>query len=102
MLADANVLLVLAVILVAGTVSGNLAKLVHLPSVTGQIVAGVFMGASVFGVLTENSLHSLRPLVDFALGLMAVAVGSHLNFRRLRVARRRLMMLLLLDQQFED
>jgi fructose PTS system EIIBC or EIIC component len=97
MLADANVLLVLAVILVAGTVSGNLAKLVHLPSVTGQIVAGVFMGASVFGVLTENSLHSLRPLVDFALGLMAVAVGSHLNFRRLRVARRRLMMLLLLE-----
>jgi fructose PTS system EIIBC or EIIC component len=97
MLADANVLLILAVILVAGTISGNLAKLVHLPSVTGQIVAGVLMGASVFGVLTENSLHSLRPLVDFALGLMAVAVGSHLNFRRLRVARRRLMMLLLLE-----
>ena len=97
MLADANVLLILALILVAGTVSGHLAKLLRLPSVTGQIVAGVLMGASVFGVFTENSLHSLRPLVDFALGLMAVAVGSHLNFRRLRAARRRLMMLLLLE-----
>ena len=97
MLADANVLLLPAVILAAGTVCGNLAKLVHLPSVTGQIVAGVLMGASVFGVLTEENLHSLRPLVDFAVGLMAVAVGSHLNFSRLRVARRRLMMRLLLE-----
>ncbi|HIE95600.1 MAG: cation:proton antiporter [Fuerstiella sp.] len=97
MLADANVLLTLAVILIAGTVSGNLAKLLHLPSVTGQIVAGVLMGASVFNVLTEESLHSLQPLVDFALGLMAVAVGTHLNFSRLKVARRRLLMLLLLE-----
>jgi PTS system fructose-specific IIC component len=97
MLAEANVLLIVAVILVVGTVSGNLAKLIHLPSVTGQIVAGVLMGTSVFGVIQEESLASLNPLVDFALGLMAVAVGSHLNFRRLLVARRRLTMLLLLE-----
>jgi hypothetical protein len=38
MLADANVLLVLAIILVAGTLFGVLAKLLHLPSVTGQIL----------------------------------------------------------------
>jgi PTS system fructose-specific IIC component len=97
MLAEANILLIVAVILVVGTVSGNLAKLMHLPSVTGQIVAGVLMGTSVFGVIQEESLASLSPLVDFALGLMAVAVGSHLNFRRLLVARRRLTMLLLLE-----
>ncbi len=35
--------------------------------------------------------------MKFALGLMAVAVGSHLNFKRLRPARRRLTYLLLLD-----
>ena len=97
MLADANVLLILAVILVVGTVSGTLAKLAHLPSVTGQILAGVLMGASVFEVIPEGNLRSLEPLVDFALGLMAVSVGSHLNFRRLLVARRRLTMLLLLE-----
>ena len=55
------------------------------------------MGTSVFHVIPEDSLHSLDPVMDFALGLMAVAVGSHLNFRRLRVARRRLLMLLLLE-----
>ncbi len=97
MLADANILLIIAVILVAGTVFGNLAKLLHLPSVTGQIIAGVLLGQSVFGVFDEKNLQDLAPLVDFALGLMAVAVGSHLNFRRLMVARRRLMMLLLFE-----
>lgn len=97
MLDDANTLLILAVILVAGTISGALAKRLDLPSVTGQIVAGVLMGASVLGVLSDESLHTLDPLVDFALGLMAVAVGSHLNFRRLRAARTRLLYLLILE-----
>lgn len=97
MLADANILLIVAVILVVGTVFGYLARQLHLPSVTGQIIAGVLMGSSVFGVFDEENLSDLSPLVDFALGLMAVAVGSHLNFRRLMVARRRLTMLLLLE-----
>lgn len=95
MLDSANVLLVLAVILVVGTLSGTLARLLNLPSVTGQILAGVLLGPAVFEVLTAKSLHMLEPMVDFALGLMAVAVGSHLNFHRLHVARRRLMFLLL-------
>ena len=97
MLDDANTLLILAVILVAGTLSGVIAKSCHLPSVTGQILAGVLMGASVFRVLNEEGIHSLDALVKFALGLMAVAVGSHLNFRRLRAARRRLFWLVVLE-----
>lgn len=97
MLADANVLLMLAVILVAGTLSGAFAKLLRLPSVTGQIMAGILIGPSVLGILTTKSIHAFEPLVDFALGLMAVAVGSHLNFQRLHVARRRLTLLLLLE-----
>ena len=97
MLADANLLLILAIILVVGTAFGSLANFVRLPTVTGKILAGVLMGGSFLGVFTEQSLHSLNPVMDFALGLMAVAVGSHLNFRRLRVARRRLLMLLLLE-----
>lgn len=97
MLDDANTLLILAVILVAGTISGVIARQFHLPSVTGQILAGVLMGASVFRVLDEKGLHSLDALVKFALGLMAVAVGSHLNFRRLRAARRRLLWLVALE-----
>ncbi|MEZ5944090.1 MAG: cation:proton antiporter [Planctomycetaceae bacterium] len=97
MLDEANVLLVLAVILVAGTLSGSLAKLLKLPSVTGQILIGVLIGPAVLNVLSLDGLHQLDPLVDFALGLMAVAVGSHLEFQRLRAARNRLLLLMLLE-----
>ena len=97
MLDHANTLLILAVILVAGTISGAIARRFHLPSVTGQILAGVLMGASVFRILDVEGLHKLDALVKFALGLMAVAVGSHLNFRRLRAARKRLLWLLVLE-----
>ncbi|MCA9050725.1 MAG: cation:proton antiporter, partial [Planctomycetaceae bacterium] len=94
---ELNVLLVLAVILVFGTIFGALAKRFHLPSVTGQILAGILIGGSVLKILSDHDIHSLEPLVDFALGLMAVSVGSHLNFRRLAVARRRLSLLLLFE-----
>ncbi|MGE0608267.1 MAG: cation:proton antiporter [Pirellulales bacterium] len=97
MLAHPNVLLVLAIILVAGTLFGALARQLHLPSVTGQIVAGILIGGSVMNLLPHDSIHALEPLVDFALGLMAVSVGSHLNFRRLAVASKRLSLLLLFE-----
>lgn len=97
MLPDDNVLLILAVILVVGTVFGALSKLLHLPSVTGQIFAGILIGPAAIGLLAESSVHTVEPMIDFALGLMGVAVGSHLNFRRLTVARHRLAMLLLLE-----
>jgi Kef-type K+ transport system membrane component KefB len=43
-LPDADPLLTLAIVLVAGVVSGKLAKLVRLPSITGQIIVGVLLG----------------------------------------------------------
>ncbi len=97
MLDGSNTLLMLAIILVGGTISGAIAKQFHLPSVTGQIICGILMGSSVLEIFSDKSLHSLDPLIDFALGLMAVAVGSHLNFKRLMAARRRLFFLLLLE-----
>ncbi len=90
MLGDANIILLFAFVLVAGTVSGAIAKRFHLPSVTGQILVGILVGPAL-GWFTRGQAHRLDPVVDFALGLMAVAVGSHLHFRRLHVARRRLL-----------
>jgi Kef-type K+ transport system membrane component KefB/mannitol/fructose-specific phosphotransferase system IIA component (Ntr-type) len=97
MLNDANILLTFAVVLVAGIASGQLAKRLHLPSVTGQILVGILIGQSGLGIFRVEDAHRLEPMIDFALGLMAVAVGSHLHFARLRVARRRLVAQVLLE-----
>lgn len=94
MLLDAGPLLSLALVLVAGVVFGALANRLRAPSVTGQIVGGIVIGHSVLGVFHHASIQQLTPVIDFALALMAVAVGSHLRVRRLANAKRRLALLL--------
>ena len=96
-LTEANPLLTLAVVLVAGVVFGGLAKRIHFPSVTGQILVGILMGPSVLEIFDRSTLEGLHPVTHFALGLIAVMVGSHLSFYRLRNATKRLALLLLLE-----
>lgn len=92
-----NALFVLAVLLAFGALCGQLAKKVRLPSVTGQILAGILLGPSVFHVFGHEAVEGLRPIIHFALGLIAVDVGTHLHMRRLRNHFSRLGALLLLE-----
>lgn len=92
-----NTMFVLAVLLAFGAVCGLLAKRLHLPSVTGQILAGVILGPSVLHMFGHDAVDGLRPVIHFALSLIAVDVGTHLHLRRLRNAFRRLGLLLLLE-----
>ncbi len=89
-----NSLFALAVIVAVGLLAGQLAQRLRLPSVTGQILAGVALGPSALGWLSHDVGENLRPVVHFALGLIAVAVGSHLHLHRLGTAGRRLRWLL--------
>lgn len=92
-----HVLLTLAVMLACGTLGGLGARRIGLPSVTGQIVAGIIIGPSVLHIFNHEAGAGLRPLVHVALGLIAVDVGTHLHFRRLRNSLSRLGWLLLLE-----
>ncbi len=94
---SADPLFTLALILVAGVAAGQIAKRVGLPSVTGQIVAGILLGPAVLGLFHHAELQTLQPMTHFALGLIAVTVGSHLHLTRILVARRRLLLLLLFE-----
>ncbi len=93
----AGPLLILATALVAGSIFGGLAKKIRLPGITGQILVGGLLGHAGLEVFDAESLEGLQPLTHFALGLMAVTVGTHLNIRRLRNAGKRLLLLLLVE-----
>ncbi len=97
LLPGADPLLTLAGILVAGMLLGWVAQRIRLPAVTGQIVAGVLLGPSVLAVFDEASVQGLEPLTHFALALIGVTVGAHLNVQRLRNAGRRLFWLLIAE-----
>ncbi len=97
MLDSGHPLVTLALVLGAGMTAGWLAKRISLPSITGQIVVGVLLGPSLIGVMSVEALHDLTPITDFALGLIAVAVGNHLTVKRLRRELRRLGWLVALE-----
>jgi len=97
MLAGSNPLLTLSVVLAAGVAFGTLAKRVRLPSVTGQILVGILIGPSVLALFDRETVEAMHPVTSFALSLIAVTVGSHLNLYRLRNAGKRLSLLVLLE-----
>lgn len=90
-------LFVLAVILSAGLIGGELVARTRLPRVTGWILTGILLGQLELRLLAPPQLHALAPFLDFTLGLIAFTVGSQLNLRRLRNAGRRLGLLLLTE-----
>lgn len=92
-----NSLLTLGIILVTGIVCGGLARRLRLPAVTGQILGGVLIGQSGLALFSLDQIEGLRPITHFALGLIAVTVGGHLNVRSLRNAGKRLFLLFLAE-----
>lgn len=97
LLPHAGALLTLAAVLVAGVLLGSLAKRARLPRVTGQILAGILLGREALHLFDPESVHTLDPLKEFALGLMGVTIGAHLNVRRLRNAGKRLLAVLVFE-----
>jgi fructose PTS system EIIBC or EIIC component len=93
----AGPLLLLSGVLVAGVLCGGLARRFHLPAVTGQVLAGVILGFSLSHEIASDAAGRLQPVTHFALGLIAVTVGSHLDVRRLRNAGKRLGLLVLAE-----
>ncbi len=98
MTGDYSPLLVLCVILLSGIAGGWLAERLRLPLETGYTVAGLLIGPmalNVFGDLDPAKL--LQPLSQFAMGVLAVSAGSHLGYRRIHNALRRIFVIALFE-----
>lgn len=92
----ADPLFTLAIVIAAGVASAWLARRLRLPGITGQILVGILIGP-VFRLFDPQAVRGLEPLTHFALSLIAVTVGAHLNLKRLRNAGRRLAILFILE-----
>ncbi len=81
-----EVTLALAILLGVGFVFAKIGQLVHLPSVTGYICAGLLLGPSGLGFVTHEAIeHNFNHFTRIALMLIAFGIGEHTEIKRLRM-----------------
>lgn len=96
-MSNANPLLTLAVVLLAGLIGGRIALRLGLPTGTGQIAAGALLVHLGWEALGGAPMSEMGVLTDFALAFIGMSVGRHLHFRRLHNAGTRLRYLLIAE-----
>lgn len=73
---SAQVLLSLSIILLSGFLVTRLTKLLHLPNVSGYIVAGVLIGPQALALVPESIVGHAGFVSDLALAFIAFGVGK--------------------------
>lgn len=66
----------LALMIFCGMAMGRLVKQIKLPNVTGYLIAGLLLGPSFLGLLSENFLDAISIISDCALGFIAFSIGN--------------------------
>lgn len=74
-----NYPLYIGVVLIIGLIGGKLASRVKLPSVTGYILIGLFIGPSVTNIITKELIQSVQFINHLALGILAISIGMELH-----------------------
>lgn len=72
--------LYVSVLLFVGMAGGKLANKMNLPSVTGYILCGFFLGPSVANFITSEIYYHLGFVNELALGMLAISVGTELHY----------------------
>lgn len=79
-----NVLLALSIAMAMGLLMSRFIKLIHLPDVTGYLIAGLLVGPYVLGVMTPELNNSLAIVSNVALGFIAYSIGSEFKISYLK------------------
>jgi trehalose 6-phosphate synthase len=76
--------LAFGVALIAAAIVGWLCEFIRLPRITGYLTFGLICGPSVANIITSVMARDLQVASSFAVVVVAVIAGLHLNLRRLR------------------
>jgi len=70
-----NSLLSLGLLVLSGLSAGRLCQLIGLPSLTGYLGAGLFLGPSTLSIVNDNQVEKLQLVNSLALALIALQAG---------------------------
>ena len=92
-----NILLVIGIIILLGTVGGRIFRKLNLPQVTGYIIIGLLVGETFKGFLSGPIIDSFRPLTSLALGVIGFMIGAELNLDRFKRYSKSIYTILLME-----
>lgn len=78
------ILISLAIVLASGFLLTRVTKLLHLPNVTGYILAGVLLGPDLLGAISPDVISGMSFVSDIALAFIAFGVGKFFKMERLK------------------
>jgi Kef-type K+ transport system membrane component KefB len=85
-----RVLLDILIIVVAAKLAAEVADRIGIPTVVGEITAGIAIGPSVLGIVTSGEV--LGTLAELGVILLLLEVGMHMDLRELKSVGRAAMM----------
>lgn len=92
-----NELLSVGIIILLGLLGGKLSHRVKIPKVTGYMLAGLFFGPSVLGLISAATLENIQLINDIALGLILFAIGGEIELQHLKAMGRRVIFIALAE-----
>ena len=80
----AAIILLMALILFSGFLVARITKRLHLPNVTGYLLAGILIGPHVFGLVRAETVTQLDFVTDVSLALISFGVGKYFKAEELK------------------
>ncbi len=78
------IIISISLMMLAGFLLTRLTKLIHLPAVTGYIVAGIILGPYVLNVIPSSIITGMDFIADIALSFIAFSTGEFFQKETLR------------------
>ena len=94
---QAVILLSVAIILLSGFLMTRLTKRLHLPNVSGYIMAGILIGPGVLDLVPRETVAGMDFVSDVALSFIAFGVGKFFKKEVLREAGGKVILITLLE-----
>ena len=76
-----NLILLLGLVLLLGSLGGRIFQNLKIPQVVGYIVIGILIGQSGFQFLSANVITALEPLSSIALSFIGFMIGGELKLQ---------------------
>ena len=92
-----NIILSVGLLIFTGFIFGELAKKIHLPKISGYILAGILLNPDLLGIMSVKFVEHTDPLLTIALSVITFSIGGTLSRSNLKSAGKTVLFLTLYE-----